>query len=49
MRFKAEYLNRATGETYWRTIDAYTLNEAIRLAERFARKGYTVKQVKQEY
>lgn len=41
MRFKARYLHRR-GEfaEYYRTVWADSVNEAIRIAERYARKGY---------
>ncbi len=41
--FKAQYICRQLGvirDEYWRTIHAYNINEAVRMAERYARKGY---------
>lgn len=40
MRFKAEYYNRKTGETYWRTVTSDTLQDAMKISDRYARKGF---------
>lgn len=40
MTFKAEYYNRKTGETYWRTVIVDTLQDAIKQSDRYARKGF---------
>lgn len=41
MRFKAEYVNRKTIETYWRTIDAESHEQAMKIADRFAKNEFT--------
>jgi hypothetical protein len=33
---------------YYRTIDADTMNEGLKLADRYARKGYRAASVKQD-
>ena len=42
MRFIASYKHRDNGAAYYRTIDADTINEAIKLAERMTRRGYSL-------
>ena len=49
MRFIATYTN-AAGDKYFRTIDADTLNAAMKDSKRYARKGFTiVKLVEKEF
>lgn len=40
MRYTAKYLNRTNGAEYWRTVFGGDLNEAIKIAERYVRRGY---------
>ena len=41
MTFKARYIHRRQqAPEYWRTIQADNLNDAARIAERYAKKGY---------
>lgn len=50
MRFVAKYISVAKPlPTYFRTVDADSLGEAMNLAKRFCRKGYTVAQVTQTF
>ena len=46
--FTAHYLNRLTGAEYWRTVWGDTINEAMRAADRYARKGFIVASVRQK-
>jgi hypothetical protein len=49
MTFKARYMHRRQLEPeYYRTVYADTLNEAIRLANRYARKGFIMAGVTQQ-
>lgn len=48
MRFLARYMHRRHERSeYWRTIYADTLNEAIKQAERYTRKGFIMAGVTQ--
>ncbi len=40
MRFTAQYLNPKTFHTYYRTVWADSVNEAINAARRYSNKGY---------
>lgn len=40
MRFKVEYYNRVTKEIYWRTVTSDNHKDAMKIAERYARKGF---------
>ena len=42
MSFKARYTSYCGKHEYWRTIYADNINEAIKMADRLARKGYVV-------
>lgn len=46
--FTARYYNRSTGAEYYRTVWGDTINEAMRAADRYARKGFIVASVSQK-
>jgi len=49
MRFIARYQHMENSKPeYYRTIDADTMNEGLKLADRYARKGYRAASVKQD-
>lgn len=41
----AKYFNRETGAEYYRTIYADSINEAIKTADRWARKGFIARNI----
>ena len=51
MMFKAKYIPITTGsrplKSYWRTIPADTINEAMAIAKRYVRKGYMLQGILQ--
>ena len=44
--FLAHYINRITGETYYRTVRGDNLIHAMKVADRFANKGFLCVSVK---
>jgi hypothetical protein len=49
MRFIARYKHIENQELeYYRTIDADSLNEGLKIADRYARKGYRAVKVQQD-
>lgn len=51
MRFLAKYIpvkHDAGNQPYYRTVDADSVNEAVKLAGRFAKKGFIMSNVKQQ-
>ena len=51
MRFLVLYvtLKGMSSDSYWRTVYGDTINEAIYIAKRYARKGYRLSDVTQVY
>lgn len=50
MKFTARYMHhRHEQPEYFRTVHADSINEAIKLAERFTRKGFIMAGCKGEY
>lgn len=48
MRFKACYINKTDpSQEYWRTVTSDSLNQAMKEAERLARKGYQLRNITQ--
>lgn len=43
--YTAHYINRESGAEYYRTIYADTINEAIKIANRWARKGFIARNI----
>lgn len=40
MRFKVEYVSEKLGARYWRTINADTHSDAMKIADRYTKRGY---------
>lgn len=45
--FKARYINLKTKAEYWRTVWADGINEAMTVADRYAKKGFICASVTQ--
>jgi hypothetical protein len=50
MRFLAQYINRKADDVipYYRTVFGDDINEALRIAERYTRKGYIMARLTQQ-